>query len=145
MLSLSMIGNIVSKIIIGFLSDMIGAVRSVCLMLTINAIAMFVLVFNPTVNVALAGAFFFGFAYSVSSVGTVLITRSCFGTERYNQVYPLASFASNVGVAVAVSLIGYSYDFTGSYTSAYWIAIIMQAMNILLVFYLAKNKVKEEA
>lgn len=144
MLSCSMIGNIVSKIIIGFLSDWIGVVKSVCVMLTVNTISMFVLIFVPTSFNVLVGAFLFGFAYSLSSVGTVLLTRHCFGTKRYSQVYPLASFASNVGVAAAVSLIGYIYDFTGTYKTAYWIAIVMQVINVGLVLVLAKKKIKED-
>ena len=42
-----------------------------------------------------------------------------FGVENYGKVYSFFALAGNVGGAVAMSLIGYVYDFTGSYMGAF--------------------------
>ena len=41
--------------------------------------------------------------------------RHFFGVENYSTVYPIISFATSFGSAFALALVGYIYDFTGSY------------------------------
>lgn len=133
MVSACMFGNIISKLILGVLSDKIGPFRAVSIMMIINAFASIMLLTNTSIEALLLASFLFGFIYSVSAVGMVLLTKAAYGDKYYNKAYPVISFAGNVGSALSVSLIGYVYDFTGSYTSAFVLIIAFLVISLLML------------
>lgn len=139
MISTCMFGNIISKLLIGILSDIIGPIKSIILMMLINVLACIVLVNTTSVNLLLVAAFMFGFIYSISAVGIVLLTKLAFGVEYYDKAYPVISFAGNNGSAFTISLIGYLYDFTGTYKIAFLFVIIFEIINLILLFFINKN------
>ena len=122
MLSCCMVGNIVSKLLIGELADRLGAMKASAFMIVLHMLSVIMLLFVHTELLLYAGAFLFGFVYSVSAVGLVLITKECFGTCHYNRAYPIISFAGSASCAVGISLVGYLYDFTGTYHTAFVLA-----------------------
>lgn len=139
MLSAGMIGNILSKLVIGFISDKIGPVKATIIMIATNTISIIMLLLAPSSTVLLIGAFLFGSVYSVGAVGFALLTKHFFGVENYSNVYPIISFATNFGGAFALSLVGYIYDFTGSYVYAFIIALIINFSNLILMYIVVKN------
>lgn len=143
MISACMFGNIISKLLIGILSDKIGPFKSVIVMMAINAAACILLISTTSVPLLLVGAFLFGFIYSVSAVGMVVLTRASFGDERYNKVYPIISFAGNVGSALSVSCVGYLYDFTNTYITAFLLALFFEALNLIMLMVLYTNRGKQ--
>ncbi len=140
MVSFGMFGNIISKLTIGLLSDAIGAFKSALIMIVINTIAVFVLMTSSSETLLLLGSFLFGFIYSVSAVGISLITMDLFGQQNYSNVYPIISFASNFGNALSISLIGYLFDFTGSYFGTFIVIMIVNIINIILLTVAMKNR-----
>lgn len=139
MISACMFGNIISKLLIGILSDIMGPIKSIILMMCINVIACIVLVNTTSVNLLLIAAFMFGFIYSISAVGIVLLTKLAFGVEHYDKAYPVISFAGNVGSACTISLIGYLYDFTGTYKIAFLFILIFEIINLFLLYCINKK------
>lgn len=133
MVSAGMVGNILSKLLMGTLSDRIGAVKVTMIMLAVNSVSMILLIVQFSAAILLAAAFLYGAAYSVSAVGVTLLTRHFFGVENYGKAYPVISFALNFGGAFALSLVGYIYDFTGSYYPAFYIGLAFNAAIILLI------------
>lgn len=125
LLSAGMVGNISFKLLIGVLSDMFGAIKAVLIMLVAVLTGTLLLMLSKVELLLILGAFLFGASYAVGAVGLPLLTKYFFKTENYSKVYPSISFASNLGAAVSLSLVGYIYDFFGSYIYAFLAAIIM--------------------
>ena len=91
----------------------------------------------------IVGAFLFGSCYSLGAVAVPLLTKYFFKTENYAKAFPTISFASNVGAAISLSMVGYIYDFFGSYIYAFIIALAMIFVSILLLMITTKTKENE--
>lgn len=140
LLSLAMIGNIVSKLSIGILSDYLGAFKATYIMIAINLIGMLLLLFNFNATLLLAGALLYGSCYSIAAVGLPLLTKRIFGIENYAKVFPKISFASSIGAAISLSLVGYIYDLFKSYNYAFYLAILLICISVVLINTARKQK-----
>lgn len=138
LLSAGMAGNIISKIIIGTLSDHIGALKATLTMMLMNALSVILLMTTSSSTLLVIAAFLFGSCYSIGAVGLPLLTKYFFGIENYDQAFPKVSFASNVGAAIALSLVGYVYDFFGSYYYAFFLVLAILLLGLILL--LISNK-----
>ncbi len=138
MLSYAMLGNITFKLVIGFLNDSIGTIKSILLMIIINIISIVLIIEFKQYEI---GAFLLGSIYSIASVGISLLCLELFKKENYVHAFPLASFAGTFGSAVALSLIGYLYDFTGTYNYAFIAALIINLLAIINILFVS-NKLK---
>lgn len=142
LLSAGMVGNIVSKLIIGALSDAVGAVKATITMIVANVMGIILLMIGSSSWLLVLGAFLFGSCYSIGAVSLPLLTKSFFGGEHYATVFPTISFASNLGAAISLSMVGYIYDFFGSYVYAFIIALIMIGVCIMTLIITIKTKYK---
>lgn len=79
LLSAGMAGNIISKIVIGSLTDKIGALKTALTMMTVNAVAVILLITASSSTILIVGAFLFGSCYSIGAVGLPLLTKYFFG------------------------------------------------------------------
>lgn len=139
MLSFTMIGNIVFKVVIGFLNDMIGTIKSVITFIIINALSIiFIVVFKQYY----IGAFLLGSVYAIAAVGSSLLSTQFFTSENYLKVFPVVSFSGILGNAVSLSLVGYLFDFTGSYYLAFIIAFAINIINIFIILYITSQSKK---
>lgn len=145
MLSASMIGNILFKLLIGVMSDKLGAVKSVLIMIAINFVSLFMMSFLHLPTTMIAAAFLFGTVYTIPPVGLPLLTNAFFGRVRAMRVYPILSFTSGIGTALAMSLVGYVYDFTGSYQTAFWFAIAFHVINVIVLYFGVQTTEKSPA
>ena len=141
MISAGMVGNIVSKLLIGVLSDKIGPFAACTAMAVTNlaALAVLLLVAPASSAVALGAAFFYGAVYSISATGLPLLTRRIFG-ENYASAYSIVTIFTNTGSAFAITLVGLAYDFTGTYTIALVGGILLDCANLILLTLLAKRE-----
>ena len=146
MVSASMVGNIVSKLILGVLSDAIGPFRSCSLMTLINCGALLALSLLPVRGslLPLVCAFFYGTIYSVAAVGVPLVVRFVFGPERYDAVYGVVAVFTSCGGALGLSVIGYLYDFFGGYGIAIGGCAVLGAVNVALLLVLALLRKREQ-
>lgn len=133
MLSAAMLGNISFKLLSGVLEDRIGTTPSAFIILGLNFIATVCLIFFRLSNGLLFSAFVFGSIHCVPIIVLPMLTIRYFGKLRYMKVYPILSFMAGVGGAFAVSLIGYIFDFTGSYLSAFYIALFFHIVCFTLL------------
>lgn len=134
MLSFCMMGNIVSKLLIGVLADHWSAMKATVFMIGLHLLSIIMLLVFRSEILLYGAAFLFGFVYSVSAVGLVLITKDCFGAENYSRAYPVISFAGGASCAVGMSLVGYLFDFTGSYQAAFLTAAVFHVIDLGLLF-----------
>ena len=133
-LSFALVGNIISKLVIGVLSDRFGARRAYQIVMAINLAAILLLLTVRISFVSLAAAFFFGWVYASAGVGMSLLTRSYVGNKRYADVYRIVNLAGSTGAALILSVIGYIYDFAGSYIPAILTVLAMNLIVMLLTF-----------
>lgn len=144
LLSAGMIGNIISKLIIGALSDHFGSIKATITMIIVNTLGIILLMLGNSSVLLIAGAFLFGSSYSIGAVGLPLLTKHFFGVDNYADVFPKISFASNIGAAVSLSMVGYIYDFFGSYMYAFIIALVMIAICIITLSITTKTNKRGE-
>jgi len=142
--SVSMIGNIASKFIIGAMADQIGVVKANIITIVMNMIAGVCLLFGSSYFLLMSGGFLYGFVYALTAVGLALITREVYGNEGYDQVYPIFALIGNGSFAIASTLVGYLYDFTMTYNYALIIGIILMVINIICVLLAKKSNVSKE-
>ena len=135
-----MIGNIVSKLVIGALSDALGAIKATYTMLGSMFVGMVLLLLGLNTPMLLAGAFLFGASYSIGAVGIPLLTKHFFGQNNYNTVFPVITFVNGIGGAISISLIGYIYDIFHSYAMALYFGLIVAIFGILLIYTLNKKE-----
>ena len=135
MVSAVMAANIVSKLLLGELTDRLGAYKASFIMIVLYMVGITGLCFvNNEISMILL-SFVFGFIYSITSIGVAFISREFFGDNNYAKVFPVVSFAGSVGSALAISLIGYVYDFTGTYKTVFYFYVGVGIISLLLLIY----------
>lgn len=145
MLSAAMFGNIFFKLFFGFLSDRFGVIKTMLFIMTLNAISMVLLLSIPNPVVFTLGAFLFGSCYSMGAVGVSILTKDFFGLENYGKTFPVISLLAGMGGASAITLVGFVYDFTGSYNYVFIFSlgfIVIGLILLVLIIYLLKRKSK---
>lgn len=136
LMSLAMIGNISTKLLISFLSDLLNPIKAVIIMILTNCLSLLLLflgVIHQEIMLLYIGSFMFGSIYSVGAVGIPMLTRYFFGNENYARTYSVIGFLTNVGSASSLTLIGYLFDFTKSYQMVFIIALCFHLINLILL------------
>ena len=135
-MSFTMIGNISTKLLIGFLSDLLSPIKAVIMMILTNCLSLILLflgVIHQETLLLYIGSLMFGSIYSVGVVEISMLTRYFFENENYARTYSVIGFLTNVGSASSLTLIGYLYDFTQSYQMVFIIALCFHLINLILL------------
>lgn len=140
LLSASMVGNVLFKVLIGLLSDAFGAIKSCFIMIVINIVGLILLMTAGSTEVLILASFFFGALFSVGSVGAALLTKHFFGLDNFPKCYPFVAFIGGIGAALALAAIGYLYDFTGSYSLSFTVALIFHVIAMILFVFVCLKK-----
>lgn len=143
MISMIMIGNIISKLSYGILADRIGAIRTAVVMYSINAVAATLLLNAKTELVLLGASLLYGSQYSISGLGGSLIAKQMFGTDGYGTYYPILSTSSTIASALASPIIGSVYDHTGSYDPSIKFVIIADIVSLCIMLLLSMKLQKK--
>lgn len=133
LLSLAMLANIIFKLFFGSLSSKLGGALSTMISSILLIISMLLLLYGSSKWVLMLGSFLYGSCYFVPAVGLPILTREFFGKKISNRVYPIIALFAGIGGAYSVTIIGYIYDFTQSYTLANWLTILFTAISIVLL------------
>ena len=131
--SLSMIGNSITKITMGMIDDRFGGriMISLCLSITMAAMLMLLNGANPAA-LLFGGAFLSGNFLTLMSVAAPLLVHTIFGSRDYARIFVLLSLSQNFSIATGSSIIGYLYDYTGSYTLSFQAGSILVALTACL-------------
>ncbi|MBO7677650.1 MAG: MFS transporter, partial [Erysipelotrichaceae bacterium] len=135
LISLSMITNIISKVILGSLVDKIGPKKAVMITSSIVLIGSVLMLKNITLYL---GALLFGFCYAGSTVGLTSISKDQYSKPDYLIKYPILSFVSTAVNALGSPLVGFIYDGSASYSTAFIICIVMMAMMLIDLYMLER-------
>ena len=139
MLSIAMISSIGFKIGLGYVSDYFGPVKSTVSILVMIGLSSLMLLISGSVPVLYAGAFLFGAVFSIPSVSVTLLTKEFFGRYHFTRLYPILAFSTSIGGSISLAAVGFIYDFTGSYAPAFMIALGINILNIIILFFIARR------
>ena len=147
MVSASMIGNVVFKLLIGVLSDAFGAPKACGVMMLLNIIGMTIFAFLPIGGdaVAMVSAFLYGGIYAVSAVGIPLVVRYVYGPWLHSVAYSYISLFACISSSCTMAGFGYSYDVFGTYRVGVLASVAVAICVVVLIFFLKKVRTPEAA
>ena len=133
MLSLMLVGGIVSRLASGFLADYIGGVKTLLIGSLLQCLALFAYIpFD-----GLASLYVVSMVFGLSQGGIVpsyaLIVREYLPAKEAGQRVGTVIMATIVGMAFGGWLSGWIYDLTGSYAAAFWNGIGWNLLNISIM------------
>ncbi len=118
LISAAMIGNIFFKFLAGALTDKIGAFKAFSLMIITGCFSFLILlVGGGNLLIMYTGAFLYGSLYSVGAVGAAVAVRHVYGDKQYGTGFSVIAALLSIAPSVAISLIGFVYDATGTYSA----------------------------
>jgi len=133
MLSLMLVGGIVSRLASGFLADHIGGVKT--LMIGSVAQGLALLAYIPFDG--LASLYVVSLVFGLSQGGIVpsyaIIVREYLPAKEAGQRVGIVIMATIVGMAFGGWLSGFIYDLTGSYSAAFWNGIAWNLLNVVIM------------
>lgn len=133
MLSLMLVGGIVSRLASGFLADHIGGVKTLLIGSVLQCLALFAYIpFD-----GLASLYVVSLVFGLSQGGIVpsyaIIVREYLPAREAGQRVGIVIVATIAGMALGGWLSGWIYDLTGSYAAAFWNGIAWNLMNIAIM------------
>jgi MFS family permease len=143
LISAAMLGNIASKVIMGFLTDFIGVLKSTVAQLVLIALAMLSFVFFHVEWALYAAAFVYGFQNSLVSVSTPMLIKDIFGNKNYTEIFAFVRLGTGIIGGIGLSIVAIAYDVYGSYDPAFYGGAALSLLAILCVAlaYWQKKKV----
>ncbi len=140
MISVCMVANTLGKIVMGWLTDRIGARLSILAytVLVCASIVALLLVHAPAAFVT--AAFFFGLCYSRATVGLSMLCREVFGKRGFGIVYPVAALGCSFSNAVFSSAVGFAFDLTGGYTISLVTFLVFLVASAVVMLWCYQNE-----
>lgn len=140
MISICMAGNIFSKLLCGMMLDYIGAKKTTILLCMITIAGLLFLLNAKGRNTMLyMGAGLYGMSYAINSLCVSQLARECYGKEKFSEVYAIATPFCYLGMAIYLPICGFLFDFTKSYKSSIFFAIILVLVAIAATAFTCKT------
>ena len=141
-LSCNLMGNMVFKLIDGFLGDKYGVrkVNRVILILPLFSYILFLTARNEAA-IYLAG-FLSGAANAGAGLACNLIIRDVYGNSRFGEIRSATSLFTQPAFSLFTALAGYTYDFTGDYDLILIVFMVFAVIQIIAleILYIRKEK-----
>jgi MFS family permease len=128
-----MIGQMSGKILLGYINDMsVKAGMTAAVGSGIIGIGAMALFGTQGIWILYAGAFMFGIFFAGATVTTSLMTRGIFGSRDYSQIFSVVAMVASFCAAFSAALWGFIIDFTGSYTFALGIGVLLMVITFFI-------------
>ena len=131
--SAAMIGNILSKVVGGFLSDLIGIVPTAIIQIVCVFIGFAMFAFLQEPWMLYVAAFLFGVQNGLVSVSTPMIVKDIFGTKHYTEIFSYIRIGTGIFSGIGIALVSSSYDWFGSYIPSFMIGMAIMAACLVCV------------
>ena len=131
MTALCMVGNVASKLFLGWYYDRAGIRRAMYLGLAVVAVSFSVLLLPSPWWLSL-GSLGAGFAMGMSCVMTPILVREIFGSRDYGRISAIVTIFTTVGVPIATVSLGFLYDAVGSYRPGMVMGVAVTAACMVL-------------
>ena len=146
---LSVIGGVTvaGMLSIGFISDKLGARRSLSICLTIGALSFIWFIFAREIWAFYLFSFAFGFAVGGTKPLDMLVPAELFGVKSMGIILGAILLCGTIGGALGPAFAGYAFDITGSYDvvliALAFLSIIATILGLALLKY--KNKALQDS
>ncbi|MBR0087704.1 MAG: MFS transporter [Lachnospiraceae bacterium] len=138
LLSSSMVGNLVSKLVFGVMVDRIGVVKGFLVIMAASMAGFLLILLAGTSTMVLAaGSFLYGTVFTLPAMGMSFLARHIYGNEAYSAAYAKITMMTNFGGAIFVTVIGAMYDATGAYTLPVIMCMALDGISLLMLFWIA--------
>jgi len=144
MLSLMLIGGIISRLINGFIADKLGGVYTLLIGSTLQCIALFLyLPFDGLVSLYIVSLVFGLSQGGIVPSYAIIIREYLPGADAGTRV-GFVMMCTIMGMAIGGWMSGWIYDLTGSYAAAFWNGIVWNFLNIAIVLFLITRNRKSK-
>lgn len=148
MLSLMLIGGVVSRLLSGLLADRIGGIKTLLVGSVLQCLALFLFIPVDSLVPLYAVSLIFGLAQGGIVPSYALIVREYLPAKEAGARIGFVIMATIIGMALGGWLSGLIYDVTGSYTMAFINGIIWNFLNIaimLMILFRARRQFQQNA
>ena len=139
---LSMIGgcSVIGRFLLGYLADRLGGKKSLLtgFALLISSLIALLAISDPVWLYAVAGVY--GIAHGGFFTAVSPTVAEYFGLTEHGAVFGKVLFTGTIAGAIAPILVGYTYDNTGSYTTAFASLAALATVGVALCLSLPVNK-----
>ena len=136
MLSLMLVGGIVSRLLSGILADIVGGVRTLLIGSALQCIALFLYIpFDGLVSLYIVSAIF-GLSQGGIVPSYAIIVREYLPAREAGQRVGIVIMSTVFGMALGGWMSGWIYDLTGSYAAAFINGIGWNFLNIAIMVLL---------
>lgn len=132
--SLFTLGLTAGKMLLGFLVDMMKTWKAFGIMFLCGILGIFIFMGNFSTITSLIGFFMLGVAVPSPSAGCPMLARLKFGTLEYTKINSYVSMMVSLGGALAISIIGFAYNYFGSYMMLLKVFIGIYATAAVLIY-----------
>ena len=144
MLSLMLIGGIISRLINGLIADKLGGVYTLLIGSTLQCIALFLyLPFDCLVSLYIVSLVFGLSQGGIVPSYAIIIREYLPGVDAGTRV-GFVMMCTIMGMAIGGWMSGWIYDLTGSYAAAFWNGIVWNFLNIAIVLFLITRNRKSK-
>ena len=132
-LSVMLLGGVVSRIIFGVIADRLGGVKTLIISSLLQTFALSLYLPLNGVSALFAVSLIFGLSQGGSGPSYAIIVREYFPARQAGTVIGFVISATILGMALGGWLSGYIYDVTGSYTLAFVNGIAWNTFNVIVM------------
>lgn len=123
LISVSAVGNIVSKLIFGYMSDKLGIMKTTFIfyvLITLTFVVWFI--WSDPISLEI-GAFLIGFSNAIISVGFALLVQEAYGLKDFPRIYAWTGIVAQFVNGSAASVIGFIALSTGTFKTTMFLGI----------------------
>ena len=139
-ISIISISGTVSRLLIGFVADMIGHRVTLFLLAVFLTVSLIILVFAKELWHIYAFVILFGLVWGGTGVVQITLISNYFGSRSLGAIIGSLELFLTTGGAIGVSMAGIIFDATGSYAVPFIICIIAALLVMLFSFLLMRYK-----
>lgn len=142
MLSMSMLGNVISKLFSGLIADIWGAIKATLIMVVINLISLLTIFSVKSYILLEISSLMYGMMYSIITVCLTLLSKEFYSDHEYNHYFPIISLVGGISNALSTSVLGYVYDFSSSYYTVFFLLLALHIAGLLMILHMHYQKKK---
>lgn len=132
--SIVMVGGIVGKLLLGWMSDHVGIRQAARVALGCGGLGIaLVFIAGGTQWLFYAGMGVFGFGYAALTVVVPLLVRGAFGLRDYPKIYSWVSTVIFLATSLSFIVYGRISDLTGSFTASFILVIVLYVIGFVVV------------
>lgn len=135
--SIAMVGAIIGKFGLGWMSDKFGArIAGVTSGVLGAAGALICFIAGGNVSMFYVGVALFGVGYSGLSTIPPMLCSDAFGKKSFTDIYAMVATALNVFSGFSALIYAQIFDITGSYAGAFWMIIVFYVLIVIMSLFI---------